>query len=170
MGQKAEDLQEALAEEYTGWLSNYLVVKRASIEPNFHTLYSRYTRLLPWQWSWSLEITFVRSFLEVLKTPGLSAEVLEETYHNIRILLRSDKAVSSFSDRSVLKNLGHWLGLLTLSKNKPILMADLDLKPLIVNAFQQGQQDLLYVVPFVAKILESAAKSKVRLNTVISSA
>ena len=35
--------------------------------------------------------------------------------------MRSDKGVNNFSDRSLLKNLGHWLGLLTLAKNKPIL-------------------------------------------------
>ena len=37
------------------------------------------------------------------------------------MLLQSDKGVSNFSDRSLLKNLGHWLGMLTLAKNKPIL-------------------------------------------------
>ena len=37
------------------------------------------------------------------------------------MLLRSDKGVANFSDRSLLKNLGHWMGMLTLAKNKPIL-------------------------------------------------
>merc|ERR1719495_1950125 len=44
-------------------------------------------------------------------------------------------------------------------------MVDLDMKHLIIEAFHNGQQEkqqeLLYVVPFVAKVLESAAKSKV---------
>ena len=40
-------------------------------------------------------------------------------------------------------------------------MFDLDLKPLVIEAFHNGQQELLYVVPFVAKIMESCAKSKV---------
>ena len=39
----------------------------------------------------------------------------------LKVLLRSDKGVSNFSDRSLLKNLGHWLGMLTLAKNCPIL-------------------------------------------------
>jgi CCR4-NOT transcription complex subunit 1 len=38
---------------------------------------------------------------------------------------------------------------------------DLDIKPLIIEAHQIGQQELMYVVPFVAKVLESCAKSKV---------
>ncbi len=118
-----------------------MVMKRASIEPNFHTLYS--------------------SFLETLGNIRLFREVLAETYSNIRILLGSDKGIANFSDRSLLKNLGHWLGLITLARNVPILMLDLDIKPLVVEAYHNGQQELLYVVPFVAKVLESCAKSKV---------
>lgn len=38
-----------------------------------------------------------------------------------QVLLTSDKAAANFSDRSLLKNLGHWLGMITLAKNKPIL-------------------------------------------------
>ena len=38
------------------------------------------------------------------------------------MLLQSDKVPANFSDRSLLKNLGHWLGLQTLARNKPILM------------------------------------------------
>jgi len=32
---------------------------------------------------------------------------------------------------------------------------------LIIEAYFKGQQELLYVIPFVAKVVESAAKSKV---------
>ena len=79
-----------------------------------------------------------------------------------QILLRtSDKGIANFSDRSLLKNLGHWLGMLTLAKNKPILFIDLDLRSLLIEAYMNGQQELLYVVPFVAKILESCNKSRV---------
>ena len=149
MTQKGEELKDILSgsgdgtslEEYSGWLAQYLVMKRASIEPNFHTLYS--------------------SFLEVLQKEVLYKEVLKETYSNIQILLESDKSIANFSDRSLLKNLGHWLGLMTLGRNRPILMIDVDIKPLIIEAYHKGQQELLYVVPFVAKVLESCAKSKV---------
>merc|ERR1719219_939835 len=116
-------------------------MKRASIEPNFHTLYA--------------------NFLEKLANDRLYDAVLKETFGNIRILLSSDKSIANFSDRSLLKNLGHWLGLITLARNQPILMVDLDFKPLIIEAYHNGQQELLYVVPFVAKVIESCAKSKV---------
>lgn len=42
-------------------------------------------------------------------------------FHFFQVLLTSDKAAANFSDRSLLKNLGHWLGMITLAKNKPIL-------------------------------------------------
>lgn len=51
--------------------------------------------------------------------------------------------------------------MLTLGRNKPILQLDIDLKSLLVEAYCKGQQELLYVVPFVAKVLESCAKSRV---------
>uniref|UniRef100_A0A7N5JGH2 CCR4-NOT transcription complex subunit 1 n=1 Tax=Ailuropoda melanoleuca TaxID=9646 RepID=A0A7N5JGH2_AILME len=78
-----------------------------------------------------------------------------------KVLLTSDKAAANFSDRSLLKNLGHWLGMITLAKNKPILHTDLDVKSLLLEAYVKGQQELLYVVPFVAKVLESSIRSVV---------
>ena len=92
MAQKRDDLNETLGDtgDYVAWLAQYLVMKRASIEPNFHSLYA--------------------SFLEKLNNEPLYDHVLKETFSNIRILLSSDKSIANFSDRSLLKNLGHWLG------------------------------------------------------------
>lgn len=138
---KCEELKEIITDEYYPWLSQYLVMKRASIELNFHALYS--------------------NFLDVLKIREINKMVTKETYRNIKVLLRSDKGIANFSDRSLLKNLGHWLGMLTLARNQPILHVDIDLKALVLEAYHKGQQELLYVVPFVAKVLESCAKSVV---------
>ncbi|XP_030313428.1 CCR4-NOT transcription complex subunit 1 isoform X7 [Calypte anna] len=141
MTQKVEELKETVKEEFMPWVSQYLVMKRVSIEPNFHSLYS--------------------NFLDTLKNPEFNKMVLNETYRNIKVLLTSDKAAANFSDRSLLKNLGHWLGMITLAKNKPILHTDLDVKSLLLEAYIKGQQELLYVVPFVAKVLESSVRSVV---------
>ncbi|XP_057390319.1 CCR4-NOT transcription complex subunit 1 isoform X7 [Balaenoptera acutorostrata] len=139
--QEVEELKETVKEEFMPWVSQYLVMKRVSIEPNFHSLYS--------------------NFLDTLKNPEFNKMVLNETYRNIKVLLTSDKAAANFSDRSLLKNLGHWLGMITLAKNKPILHTDLDVKSLLLEAYVKGQQELLYVVPFVAKVLESSIRSVV---------
>lgn len=129
---KCDELRELVSEEYWMWISQYLVMKRASIELNFHALYS--------------------NFLDTLKVEDVKRMVTTETFRNIKVLLRSDKGIANFSDRSLLKNLGHWLGMLTLARNKPILQLDIDIKALLVEAYHKGQQELLYVVPFVAKV------------------
>ena len=141
--QKTDEFKDVIGKDnvYYDWIAQYFVMKRASIEPNFHSLYA--------------------NFIEMLKMSELSKIVTKETYRNIKVLLRSNKEIANFSDRSLLKNLGHWLGLLTLAKNKPILAIDLNIKNLLVEAYHKGIQELLYVVPFIAKVLESCAKSKV---------
>ena len=40
-------------------------------------------------------------------------------------------------------------------------MQDLDLKALLLEAYHKGQAELLYVVPFVAKVIESCMKSRI---------
>ncbi|XP_018116117.1 CCR4-NOT transcription complex subunit 1 isoform X2 [Xenopus laevis] len=170
MTQKVEELKETVKDDFMLWVSQYLVMKRVSIELNFHSLYS--------------------NFMDALKNLEFNKMVLAETYRNIKVLLTSDKAAANFSDRSLLKNLGHWLGMVTLAKNKPILHTaanvtngsiypsgkmevksalhreyspseDLDVKSLLLEAYVKGQQELLYVVPFVAKVLESSIRSVV---------
>ena len=91
--------------------------------------------------------------------------------------------MNNIPDRALLKNLGHWLGIITIGRNKPILatvrdhdthwdrtffslslcVQDLEIKSIVIEAFHMGSQELLYVIPFVAKILESCAKSKVKI-------
>ena len=138
---KCEEIKDIMIKDYWPWLAQYLVLKRASMEFNFHTLYF--------------------NFLDALNNGEVNKYVTKETLRNIKVLLRSDKGIVNFSDRSLLKNLGHWLGMMTLGRNRPILQIDLDLKALIAEAYHKGQQELLFVVPFVAKILESTHKSLV---------
>ena len=141
--QKTEEFKEVIGKDeiYYEWIAQYFVMKRASIELNFHSLYS--------------------NFLDVLSIPKITQFIIAETHRNIKVLLMSNKEADNFSDRSLLKNLGHWLGMLTIAKSKPILSVELDLKKLLIEAYHKGTQELLYVVPFIAKILESTAKSKV---------
>jgi CCR4-NOT transcription complex subunit 1 len=98
---KVADLKEVLNPSLFKWISNYLVVKRISSEPNYHELYVL--------------------VLDSVNNKLLNMHVLCETFANILILLNSEKTVSNSSDRALLKNLGSWLGRLTLAKNKPIL-------------------------------------------------
>lgn len=62
---QVEELKETVKDEFMPWVSQYLVMKRVSIEPNFHSLYS--------------------NFLDTLKNPELVKMVLNETYRNIKV-------------------------------------------------------------------------------------
>lgn len=105
---KASEMKQLLKESYFRWFSKYLVVKRASIEPNFHSLYI--------------------SLLDAIELPLLIKYVIHETYVNIYFLLNSKKCATSSSERTLLKNLGTWLGGITLAKNKPIKHKNLAFK------------------------------------------
>lgn len=58
-------MKETVKDEFMPWVSQYLVMKRVSIEPNFHSLYS--------------------NFLDTLKNPEFVKMVLNETYRNIKV-------------------------------------------------------------------------------------
>lgn len=51
--------------DYISWVAQYLVMKRASIEPNFHTLYS--------------------NFVDALGIESLTSKVITETFRNIKV-------------------------------------------------------------------------------------
>jgi len=137
--QKAKDLREMLDSQYFGWLGHYLVVKRISTQPNFHSVYL--------------------AFLEQLGDygKGLIEAILSSVYFNVGKLLRSPKITTSTSERSLLKNLGSWLGQITLARNRPILQITLDCKELLFQGYETGM--LIAVTPFVAKIMEGAKNS-----------
>ncbi len=138
---KSSDLKELLDPKHFGWLGHYLVVKRISTQPNFHAAYL--------------------AFLEQLGDygKGLIEAILSSVYLNVGNLLRSPKITTSTSERSLLKNLGSWLGQITLARNKPILQITLDCKELLYQGYETGM--LIAVTPFVAKILEGAKSSVV---------
>ena len=75
-------------------------------------------------WGVGMEkILYYTSLLRIWEwTP--QKHIIHFDYHSccpFQVLLHSDKSDSNFSDRTLLKNLGHWLGMLTIAKNKPIL-------------------------------------------------
>lgn len=62
-------------------------------------------------------------------------------------------------EKNTFKNLGQWLGQLTLARNKPIIMSYLNLKNLLQEAYETGQNKLEKVLPLVCKILEPSKDS-----------
>ncbi|GAB2232300.1 hypothetical protein Drorol1_Dr00011332, partial [Drosera rotundifolia] len=134
---KAKEFSEILNEQYYTWFAQYMVMKRASIEPNFHELYLK--------------------FLEKVNSKGLIKEIIKASYENCRVLLGSELIKSSSEERSLLKNLGSWLGKLTIGRNQVLTARDIDPKSLIVEAYEKGL--MIAVIPFTSKILEPCQSS-----------
>ncbi|KMU71752.1 general negative regulator of transcription subunit 1 [Coccidioides immitis RMSCC 3703] len=88
---------------------------------------------------------FQQLYLELLgliDDKTLWAEVLRET-----------------TDRAHLKNLGGWLGSLTIATDKPIKHKNIYFKDLLIEAFDT--QRLTVVIPFTCKVLGQAMKSTI---------
>ncbi|KAJ9471767.1 General negative regulator of transcription subunit 1 [Diplonema papillatum] len=139
MEQSIVDLRDELLPEYFPYFADYLVVKRISLEPNYHALYKR--------------------MLDLLGLKELDYAVIQAAYQCVRALLTSPRITTNSSDRSLLKNLGGWIGSQTLARNKSLLARELNLRSLLMKALEEGK--LIAVAPFVSKILEHAKSSKV---------
>ncbi|XP_026438629.1 CCR4-NOT transcription complex subunit 1-like [Papaver somniferum] len=134
---KAKELTEVLNEEFYPWFAQYMVMKRASIEPNYHDQYLK--------------------FLDKVNSKVLNKEIVKATYENCKVLLRSELIKSSSEERSLLKNLGSWLGKLTIGRNQVLRAREIDPKALIIEAYEKGL--MIAVIPFTSKILEPCQSS-----------
>ena len=85
------------------------------------------------------------------------------TYKYVRILLASERIITHTSERSLLKNLGSWLGRLTIAQGQPVRHKDLDIKGIIIEAFEQGK--MVAVLPFVNKVSFSYQADFLKLLT-----
>ncbi|KAH8516641.1 hypothetical protein H0E87_004840 [Populus deltoides] len=134
---KAKEFTEILKEPYYPWFAQYMVMKRASIEPNFHDLYLK--------------------FLDKVNSKALNKEIVQATYENCKVLLGSELIKSSSEERSLLKNLGSWLGKLTIGRNQVLRAREIDPKSLIMEAYEKGL--MIAVIPFTSKVLEPCQNS-----------
>ncbi|XP_022731016.1 CCR4-NOT transcription complex subunit 1-like isoform X4 [Durio zibethinus] len=129
---KVKEFTEILNEEHYSWFAQYMVMKRASIEPNFHDLYL--------------------TFLKKVNSKRLNEEIVKDAYENCKVILRSELIKSSSEERSLLKNLGSWLGKFTIGRNQVLRAREIDPKSLIIEAYERGL--MIAVIPFTSKILE----------------
>lgn len=136
--EKSIEIRKQLNDETVlKWFSKYIVYQRAPVESNFHTMYI--------------------SLIEKTGKQEIFKIMTKETYHVLNRLLESDKGSSgserSFqgSDKNILKNLGSWLGQLTIARNKPIIMKEFDIKAIVFDAYENQKLD--YVLPLICKIL-----------------
>jgi CCR4-NOT transcription complex subunit 1 len=137
---KSNELKLILSNEsYVKWFSNFFIVNRVSAENNNHIIYN--------------------DLIAFIDSKELNYLLIKDTIIFIKKLLNSEKIAKETKEKNILKNLGNWLGILTLAKNRPILAKDLDLKELLFDAYENGR--LGPIVTFVCKILEHSIKTKV---------
>ena len=70
---QCEELADVLTEKYHDWMGQYLVMKRASIEMNFHPLYA--------------------NFIDQLKIAPLTELTIKETLRNIQVCTYQVQAI-----------------------------------------------------------------------------
>jgi CCR4-NOT transcription complex subunit 1 len=136
---KVAEMRDQFRDQHARWFANYLVDQRISTEPNNHALYLR--------------------FLDSLEMNVLSKLVLQETLVKATSLLNSEKTMQSSPERATLKNIGSWLGIITLARDRPIKHKNLSFKDLLIEGYDSGR--LIVAIPFVCKTLEPCAQSKV---------
>jgi hypothetical protein len=131
-----DNMRVYFKEDHARWFSNYLVGQCVSTKPQKHQLYVR--------------------FLDGLDCPSIFGFIVQETAIKSASLLNAEKTMHSSSKLSVLRNLGSWLGSITLARDCPI---NFDFKDLLVEGYSGGR--LTVAIPFVCKALQHAARSTV---------
>ncbi|KYK55151.1 CCR4-Not complex component, Not1 [Drechmeria coniospora] len=133
------ELRDMLVRNHHQWFASHLVEERAKMQPNYHHVYLELVRMFEDQLLWS--------------------EVLRETYISVARMLNSEVTMKNSTDRAHLKNLGGWLGLLTLARDRPIKHKNIAFKKLLMEAHDTKR--LIVVIPFVCKVLLQGASSSV---------
>ncbi|KAK4130978.1 Not1-domain-containing protein [Trichocladium antarcticum] len=133
------DIREMMESKHQQWFASHLVEERAKMQPNYHHVY----------------LELVKQF----EDRALWAEVLRETYMSVSRMLSSELTMQNSTERTHLKNLGGWLGLLTLARDKPIKHKNIAFKQLLIEAHDTKR--LIVVIPFVCKVLTTGATSSV---------
>ena len=133
------DLREMMEQKHQEWFASHIVEERARMQPNYHGVYLKLVKLFQDHILWS--------------------EVLRKTYICVARMLNSEATMQNATDRTQLKNLGNWLGLLTLARDRPIKHRNIAFKQLLIEAHDTKR--LVVALPFVCKVLQSGYESAV---------
>ena len=104
-------------------------------------------------------LSYFNELFTVVNNSSLYKYILKYTIRYIQALLKINSLYIEENAFNTLKNLGTWLGLITILKNKPILARDIDFKELIIDSYINGK--LLIVIPFTCKVFSFISKSKI---------
>lgn len=125
------------------WFCKYIVYNRAPSESNFHQTYIALTT----------KIDRREMFKIMIKE---TCRLLQRALDNPK-LYSNEKDVGIEFNKTNLKNLGSFLGLITLARNKPIIMKEFDIKRVIIEAYENQRMEL--IIPFICKVLAGATQA-----------
>lgn len=137
------EIKTLIGDSHHMWFAFHLVRDRAANEVQFH---SAYVQML-------LHIgnkTLLRTVVDVVCEGIMFMSVVCSEGQNLK---------ENSNMRNMLKALGEFLGRLTLGRSLPLLRRDLDLRKLLMDAYQYGR--LVAVMPVVTNIMQQSYESPV---------
>ena len=137
--QMFQEVGHVVEARFLQWFASHLVEERAKMQPNYHQVYLQ--------------------LVSLYEDRSLWAEILRATYASVSRMLNSEATMQNSTERTHLKNLGGWLGLLTLARDKPIRQRNIAFKQLLIEAHDTKR--LIVVIPFVCKVLSQGEQSNV---------
>ncbi|KAF3761896.1 Not1-domain-containing protein [Cryphonectria parasitica EP155] len=132
-------IRDSVERKHQQWFAIHLVQERAKMQPNLHQMYL--------------------DLVKLFEDNSLWAEIQRATLVCVSQLLNSEGTMHSATERAHLKNLGGWLGMLTLARDKPIRHQNIAFKQLLIEAHDTKR--LIVVIPFVCKVLDQGKASTV---------
>lgn len=134
-----DTIRDSVERRHQQWFAIHLVQERAKMQPNLHQMYL--------------------DLLKLFEDNALWAEIQRATLICVFQMLNSESTMHSSTERAHLKNLGGWLGMLTLARDKPIRHQNIAFKQLLIEAHDTKR--LVVVIPFVCKVLDQGKTSTV---------
>lgn len=141
LSQKVNDLSDLLSNDTEKWFVDFLVRSRVERQDNYHGLYLSLVNYL-------------------VKTKGRSLfnQVIDTSIQVTQELLTSDIKVLN-EQHLFLKNMGGWLGLLTIGQDICLSQLHLNLTDVLLSSFYHKR--LWYVYEFVCFLLRGCKESQV---------
>lgn len=139
------ELKNKLEPRYFQWFSNYLITQRVKSELNNQHLYRAI-------------VSGIESSL--FHTVILNASVKQVIQLTNKVF---DNVALSPAEKTQLKNLGSWIGMITLGMDKPLVRSEINIKILLLDAFGSGNLEM--ILPFVCKLLEQAKSGSMFTET-----
>lgn len=134
-----DTIRESVERKHQQWFAVHLVQERAKMQPNLHQMYL--------------------DLVKLFEDNALWTEIQRATLVCVAQMLNSEATLHSSTERAHLKNLGGWLGMLTLARDKPIRHQNIAFKQLLIEAHDTKR--LVVVLPFVCKVLDQGRSSTV---------